>query len=270
MAERKLSKRSQHHMCSIVAQRLAGLQPKKPHLEESSVYSSSSPSYDKNHPSSSPSQPEHELPSFPSHLEHEEPPLSPPSHLEHKEPPLSPPSHLEHEEPPLSPPSIYSPVGPVPISPRPEYGALDEVGDVDESSGEYCNSSDVSVSEESDELTDGLSEGDCSSENSERFPPQTSNYDSVGCGVPLYPESCISDDSFSTVFLSLADLFQPVRSFEVSIYHFCFLRLAEFHPLCICSKASMPTSKKIQLCSTFVASAHGQWSLALHVISGNV
>ena len=136
MAERKLSKRSQRRMRNIVAQRLAGLPPKKPRLQECSVHSSSSPSNPENHPSLSPSHPEHE----------EQPPSSP--------------SHPEHEEQPPSSPSqelmSTSPVGPVPISSRPEDGAFDDVGDVDESSGEDCYSLgtlDVSLSDESD---DGL------------------------------------------------------------------------------------------------------------------
>ena len=52
----------------------------------------------------------------------------------------------------------------------------------------------------SDESADGFA--NLSSESSKSFPLQSST-DSAGCGVALYPGSCVTDDSFGTVFLSL-------------------------------------------------------------------
>ena len=59
----------------------------------------------------------------------------------------------------------------------------------------------------------------CSSE-SDSLEPMSSNLNSVvgGSGVPLYPDSCITDDGFNTVFMSLLQqqfyVCKSIRFFE--------------------------------------------------------
>ena len=93
----------------------------------------------------------------------------------------------------------------------------------DESANSSGDDSDLSGDASlSDESADDFAS--LSSESSEAFPLQSST-DSAGCGVALYPGSCVTDDSFGIVFFSLAQRHNLTYSSQSHILKFVSLLL---------------------------------------------
>ena len=181
MAERKLSKRSQRRLRQIVAQRLAVQPPKKPCLQQHSCSELTELSTDRD---DSQDVPVLQKPTSSAGLAG--PPPSPG--------PLS--------SPPSSPgPSCSPRLSPGPSTKGAQQHSDDEDhSDVRISSDEDAVSSEMSLSDsdESEQISYSLSDID-----SEDPFQSTSIQGASGSGVPLYPDSCITEDGFNTVFLSL-------------------------------------------------------------------
>ena len=114
------------------------------------------------------------------------------------------------------------PPSPVPLTgslPSPPPGLLSEgaseysddegdQSDLEDGSSEEANSFGTAEVEvnlgEDGEISDNLSDDYSSDEDSSSDLLESGSIDSTGgCGVPLYPDSSITDDGFNTVFLSL-------------------------------------------------------------------
>ena len=123
----------------------------------------------------------------------------------------------------------------------PSEGTLKDVG---EGSGEDCEefecdflgSSDTSLTNESELISDEeLSESECET-------AELKKYDS---GAPLYPNSAITDDNFSTVFLSLAQRHNLTYASQSDLLKMLSLLLPS--PSTISSSSHMLLSKYVSL-----------------------
>ena len=159
--------------------------------------------------------------------------------------------------------STPSPPGPTPADSLPlspgsstegaqEYISDDEgdQSDVGGDSGEDSNVSlgtaevDMNLSDGAKLMSDSLSDNDSSeedlsdysSENLEHF--QSRSIESAGgCGVPLYPDSCITDDGFNTIFLSLVQRHNLTYTSQCDILKFFSILLP--------SPSRVPSSSRV-------------------------
>lgn len=96
----------------------------------------------------------------------------------------------------------------------------------------------------SDSTTEGLS-GDCLSDSSSESDSFGHVSDTTaaggGDGVPLYPDSCITDDSLNTMFLSLVQRHNLTYASQFDILRFFSLLLPS--PSKVPSSSHMPISK---------------------------